>query len=103
MSEEDFVSVYFWHSKGWTSRNEALLEAFLKRARTTKHPWLIACDVREKPLVSERSSARDSTRRSVTVWIEKKPKEDGWRRYMIMHSLQKLERENFRHEGDRRF
>ena len=37
-------SVYFWHSEGWTSRNEALLEAVLKRTRTTKHPWLIACD-----------------------------------------------------------
>ena len=25
-------------TKGWTPRNEAL-----KRARTTKHPWLVAC------------------------------------------------------------
>ena len=31
-------SVYFWHSEGWTSRNEALLEAVLKRTPTTKHP-----------------------------------------------------------------
>ena len=30
-------SVYFWHSEGWTPRNEALLEAVLKRARTTRH------------------------------------------------------------------
>ena len=37
-------SVYFWHSEGWSSRNEALLEAVLKRTWTTKHPWLIACD-----------------------------------------------------------
>ena len=37
-------SVNFWHSEGWTPRNEALLEAVLKRTRTTKHPWLIACD-----------------------------------------------------------
>ena len=31
-------SVYFWHLEGWTSSNEALLEADLKRTRTTKHP-----------------------------------------------------------------
>ena len=24
-------AVYFWHSEGWTSRNEALLEAVLKK------------------------------------------------------------------------
>ena len=30
-------SVYFWHSEGWTPRNEALVEAVLKRART-RHP-----------------------------------------------------------------
>ena len=24
-------SVYFWHSEGWTPRNEAILEAVLKR------------------------------------------------------------------------
>ena len=29
-------SVYFWHSEGWTLRNEALLEAVLKQVRTTK-------------------------------------------------------------------
>ena len=37
-------SVYFWHSEGWTLKNEALLEAFLKQAKTTRYPWLIACD-----------------------------------------------------------
>ena len=26
-----------------TPRNEALLEAVLKRARVTRHPWLVAC------------------------------------------------------------
>ena len=36
-------SVYFWHSEGWTPRNEALLEAVLKQTRTTRHSWLIAC------------------------------------------------------------
>ena len=38
------LSVYYWHSEGWTSRNEALMEAVVKQARTTRHPWLIACD-----------------------------------------------------------
>ena len=27
--------VYFWHSEGWTPRNEALLEAVVKQAKTT--------------------------------------------------------------------
>ena len=36
--------LYFWHSGGWTPRTEALLEAVLKQARTTRHPWLMACD-----------------------------------------------------------
>ena len=48
-------SVYFWHSEGWSSRNEALLEAVLKRSRTTKHPWLIACDANTSPEDFEKS------------------------------------------------
>ena len=48
-------SVCFWHSEGWSSRNEALLEAVLKRTRTTKHPWLIACDANMSPEDSEKS------------------------------------------------
>ena len=35
-------SVYFWHSEGWSSRNEALLG-------TTKHPWLTVCDASMSP------------------------------------------------------
>ena len=35
---------YFWHSEGWTPRNEALMEAVSKQVRTVRHPWLIACD-----------------------------------------------------------
>ena len=42
-------SVYFWHSEGWTPRNEALLEAVLMRPRVTRHPWLIACDANMCP------------------------------------------------------
>ena len=48
-------SVYFWHSEGWTPRNEALLEAVLKRARTTRHPWLTACDANMCPEDFEKS------------------------------------------------
>ena len=29
------VVVYFWHSEGWTPRNEALMEAVVKQVRTT--------------------------------------------------------------------
>ena len=48
-------SVYFWHSERWTSKNEALLEAVLKRTQTTKHPWLIACDANISPEDFEKS------------------------------------------------
>ena len=30
--------------EGWTPRNEALLEAIVRQAKVTRHPWLIACD-----------------------------------------------------------
>ena len=36
-------SVYFWQSEERSSRNDALLEAVLKRTRTTKHTWLSKC------------------------------------------------------------
>ena len=78
-------SVYFWHSDGWTPRNEAIIEAVLKRARTTKHPWLIACDAHISPEGSEkrlwfrndRMNACNSTRRSVDVQIRKCQKRMG--------------------------
>ena len=47
--------MYFWHSEGWTSISAALLEAVLKRTRTTKHPWLIACDANMSPEDFEKS------------------------------------------------
>ena len=47
--------MYFWHSEGWTPRNEALLEAVLKQARTTRHPWTIARDANMCPEDSEKS------------------------------------------------
>ena len=49
-------SVSFWHSEEWTPRNEALLEAVLKQARTTRHPWLIACDANMCPGDFEKES-----------------------------------------------
>ena len=73
------LSVYSRHSEGWTSRNEALLETVLKRTRTTKHPWLIACDANMSPedfetslWFSEMSNACNSSSRSVDVQIKKK-------------------------------
>ena len=38
-----------------TPRNEAILEAVLKRARTTKHPQLMACDANISPEDPEKS------------------------------------------------
>ena len=35
--------------------NEALLEAVLKRARVTRHPWLVACDAYMSPVEFEKS------------------------------------------------
>ena len=48
-------AAYFWHTEGWSPRCEAILEAVLKRARTTKHPWLIACDANMSPEKFEKS------------------------------------------------
>ena len=71
-------SVYFWHSEGWTPRNEDLLEAVLKQARTTRHRWSIACDGNtcpeafgKEPLVSKGADAYGSSERSVYVQIAK--------------------------------
>ena len=33
------LSVYFRLSGGWTPRNEARLEAVVKQAKVTRHPW----------------------------------------------------------------
>ena len=44
-------AVYFWHSEGWRPRNEALMEAVVVQARTTRHPWLVARDANMDPTV----------------------------------------------------
>ena len=48
-------SVYFWHSEGWTPRNEVLLEAVLQRARVTSHSWLMAFDASMSPVEFQKS------------------------------------------------
>ena len=47
--------MYLWHSEGWTPGHGALLEEVLKQARTTRHPWLIACDANMCPKDFEKS------------------------------------------------
>ena len=44
------LAVHFWHSEGWTPRSEALMEAVVKHARTTRYPWLVACDANRNPV-----------------------------------------------------
>ena len=48
-------SVHIWHSEGWFPRNEALIEAVMKQLRTTRHPWLIACDANMSPADFDKS------------------------------------------------
>ena len=48
-------AAYSWHTEGWSPRNEAILEAVPQRARTTKHPWLKACDANMSPEDFEKS------------------------------------------------
>ena len=68
--------MYFWHSEGWTPRNEALLEAVLKQAKTTRHPWLIACganmcpgDFEKELVVSNGADARRGSAEGA-AWLQ---------------------------------
>ena len=36
--------VYFWHSEGWSVRNEALMSTVLNVFANTRSHWIIACD-----------------------------------------------------------
>ena len=73
-------------SEGWTPRSEALLEAVLKQARTTRHPWLIACDANMCPedfekslrfqreqmnVVASKAASTCSSKGSQGEWIER--------------------------------
>ena len=86
-------AAYFWHAEGWTPRNEAILEAVLKRARTTKNPWLEACDANMSPVDFEKSLWFRKDRMHVIVPGEfpragrKVPKENGLRKSMTMSLL----------------
>ena len=42
-------AVYVWRSEGWTLRNEAVMKAVVTQARTTGHPWVMACDANMEP------------------------------------------------------
>ena len=79
-------SMHFWHSEGWTPRSEALLEAVLKQARTTRHTWLIACDANMCPedfekglwfqrelmhVVAPKEASTCRTKGPKDVWIER--------------------------------
>ena len=39
-----FFAVYVWPSEGGLPRNEAMMEAMVNLARTTRLLWLMACD-----------------------------------------------------------
>ena len=103
-------AAYSWHTEGWSPRNEAILEAVPKRARTTKHPWLIACDANMCPEDFEKSLwfrkdrmhviAPDgvSTCRSRSAkgdWVEKV--------YDYVTACNSTKREIFANEGGGRF
>ena len=66
-------SVYFWHSEGWTARNEALLGPVVKQVQATRHAWVIACDANMCPedfgkelVVSKRATASKSCEASAS-------------------------------------
>ena len=42
-------AVYSLDFEGWTPRNEAFLEAVIRRTRRDRYPWLIACDANMEP------------------------------------------------------
>ena len=64
-------SVYFCHSEGWIPRCEALLEAVVKQAQTTRPPWLAAGDANMCPEDFEKSLWFRSSERCVYVQIER--------------------------------
>ena len=38
-----FYAVWFWHTEGWTTRNEALTEAVLNSAVSSESQWMTLC------------------------------------------------------------
>ena len=73
-------SVYFWHSEGWTARNEALLGPVVKQVQATRHPWVIACDAN---MWSRRFRKRacgfkksDGLQKLRSVRVQKRPRDE---------------------------
>ena len=96
-------SVYFWHSEGWTPRNEALLEAVLKKqARTTRHPWLIACDANmcpedfEKSLWFQRELMHVVAPKEASTCRSNGPKDEWIERKLTMSLRVVVSKEKFR-------
>ena len=74
--------MYFWHSEGWTLRNEALLEAVVRQSQTTRHPWLEAGDANMCPedfksMVSNGADACSGSERSVHMQVTSPKKVSG--------------------------
>ena len=85
-------AAYFWHTEGWTPRNEAILEAVLTRARATKHLWLVACDANMSPADFENSLwFRKDQMHAIAPELQragrKVPRENGLRRLVTMSLL----------------
>ena len=94
-------SVCFWHSEGWTPRHEALLEAVVRQAEVTRHPWLVACDANMCPEDFEnrlwfqsRHMCMEAQKACVDMQIKKAQKVSGSKGSMIMslrcHSQKKI-------------
>ena len=93
-------AAYFWHTEGWTPRDEAILE----RARATKHPWLVACDANMSPVDFEKSLRFPEDHMHVTApegvstcWSKKcQRRMNGLRRFMTMALLVTASKGRFR-------
>ena len=75
---------------GMSPRNEAILEAVLKRARATKHSWLIACDANmsledfEKRLWFRKDRMHVIAPDGASTSRSKNAEENGLRKFMTM-------------------
>ena len=75
------MRVFSVYSEGWTPRNETLLEVVLKRARITRHPWLVA-DANMGRLILKKASGFRGTG---CMW---------WLRGKLLRAGQKVQKEN---------
>ena len=42
-------AVFFWHSEGFTARNEFMMQGGVEQIAGERSPWLIACDAKMEP------------------------------------------------------